>query len=63
MKRVATAILLLLWAASAARAGGQSAFTVRQLDDLAFHQHLGVALPLAYSRGRFGNTPIPSLIA
>jgi protein SCO1 len=46
MKRVATAILLLLWAASAAHAGGQSAFTVRQLDDLAFHQHLGAALPL-----------------
>lgn len=44
-----TLLLFLLGAtlpAAAAVAGGQSAFTVRQLDDLVFHQHPGAALPL-----------------
>ena len=46
MKRLASVLLLLVWSASAGQAAGQSAFTVGQLDDLAFHQHLGAALPL-----------------
>jgi protein SCO1/2 len=46
MKRLGLALLLLMWAANGAHAGGQSAFTVRQLDDLVFHQHLGASLPL-----------------
>ena len=46
MKLLARAVLLLIWAMSAAQAGGQSPFTVRQLGDLAFHQHLGAPLPL-----------------
>lgn len=39
-------LLFLLGAAGPAAAAGQSAFTVRQLDDLVFHQHPGAALPL-----------------
>jgi protein SCO1/2 len=46
MKHLGAVILLLIWTASAAHANGQSAFTVRQLDDLVFHQHLGASLPL-----------------
>jgi protein SCO1/2 len=41
-----TLLLVLVGAASPAAAAGQAAFTVRQLDDLVFHQHPGAALPL-----------------
>jgi protein SCO1/2 len=46
MTRLGAVILLLIWTAGAAHAGGQSPYTVSQLDDLAFHQHLGAPLPL-----------------
>ncbi|HEY3917251.1 MAG TPA: SCO family protein [Stellaceae bacterium] len=45
MKTLVRALLLLL-ATVAPAAAGQSAFTVRQLDDLVFHQHPGATLPL-----------------
>jgi len=46
MKHLVVALFLLTWTANSVQAGGQSAFTVRQLDGLVFHQHPGGALPL-----------------
>jgi protein SCO1/2 len=46
MKRLAIMLLVLLLGAASPAAAGQSALTMRQLDDLVFHQHPGAALPL-----------------